>query len=67
MKAIICSVGGRAPPEERRRGLQDLIRPPQFPDLSLQRLQLLALVAGQPGPRAAIDLGPPHPVGQRLM
>jgi hypothetical protein len=58
MEAIISAVGGQAPPRRNRRGLQDLIGPPQLPDLPLQRLQPLALIAGQPRAEAIIGLGP---------
>jgi hypothetical protein len=50
----------------RHRGLQDLIRPTQFADLTLQRLQPLALVSGQPWPQPIIGLGPTDPLAQRL-
>jgi hypothetical protein len=65
MSAIISAVELR--PEESRRGLEDLIGPPQLPDLPLQRLQPLALIAGQPWAEAIIGLGPTDPVAQRLV
>ena len=51
----------------RRGALQDLIGSAEFTILPLQRLQTLALVTGQAGPVAVVDLGAPHPVAQRLM
>jgi hypothetical protein len=50
----------------RRRGLQDLIGPAQLAVLALQRLEPLALVAGQPRAEAVIGLGSADPLAQRL-
>src|SRR5215207_8259191 len=52
--------------EESRRGLQDLVGPPQLAVLALQRLEPLALVTGQPRAEAVIGLSPADPLAQRL-
>src|SRR4030095_3244839 len=53
--------------EESRRGLEDLIRPAQLPDLPLQLVEARALFAGQAKPQTVVDLGAADPVAQRLM
>src|SRR3954451_9833536 len=54
------------PRKASRRRLEDLVRAPQLPVLALEFLDALRLHAAHAGPTAAIDLGPPHPLAQRL-
>ncbi len=60
-------MGRRArPPRKPKPSLQDLVRPPKLPILSLQRLEPLPFIGGQTGPLALVDLDPAHPLAHRL-
>jgi hypothetical protein len=59
-------MGGRAPPQKSRRGLQDRIRPPQLTVLPLQLHQPTPIITRHPRPGAGIDLGLLHPAAQRI-
>src|SRR5882757_851805 len=53
-------------PEENRCGLEDLIGPTQLPVLLLELGHAPALVGGESGAAAGVDLFPLHPLAQRL-
>src|SRR5262249_47000884 len=52
--------------EEKRRRLQDLVRPTQLSILTLELLPPRPPVGGDPRPPALIDLAPTYPDAQRL-
>src|SRR4051794_566152 len=55
------------PLQESRRRPQDLVRAPQLAVLALEVLDARRLRAAHAGPTAAIDLGLPHSLTQRLV
>ena len=67
MKATIAAVAGRAPREESRGRLQNLVGPAQLEVLLFQLLEPAPFVGGQPGPLAGIGLGPPDPLSKGLV
>src|SRR5512143_3132208 len=52
--------------EETRRGLEDLVRPAQLGNLTLESLQLRRLLRCGARPCTAVDLGLADPLPQRL-
>jgi hypothetical protein len=62
----IAPRGAQLGREERRRSLQDVVRPLQLGDLLLQRLELGGFLRRGPGPGTGVDLRLTHPVPQRL-
>lgn len=68
MNALTSVGAGRALGEKHRGGLENLVGLLQLAVLTLERLQTLALTAGQLRRAAAgVGLGPAHPLAQRLL
>jgi hypothetical protein len=62
MTQIAVSVGGRAPPGQKRRRLaQDFVGAVELPILALQLLEPVALGAGQTGAATLVRPGLSHP------
>jgi hypothetical protein len=57
MYLVIAASGGRAPPEENRGGLEDLVGPAQLAVLPLELLHLFSFLGRQAAALTAVDLG----------